>query len=131
MAVGVRAAMKRLFGLAFLVATTLLIGGVVLHVNAAATDFQIVGVNCNATPGTVTIQNTTGSTSTLDNLALLVTPPGGGTPSILAINGHIQPVNGTNYAVLASGTVQLQIGQGAAQNPNPASNPLAAGQQVA
>ncbi|MHB8577311.1 MAG: right-handed parallel beta-helix repeat-containing protein, partial [Dehalococcoidia bacterium] len=124
--------MKRLLSVAILFATAVVVCSAAFRVNAAATDFQIVGLTCGTSPGVITIQNTSGGTSTLGHLAVVITPAGATSGTTIEINPQIlPPIPFPGYGVPAGQTVDLQVGPGASQQPAAAVNPLTVGQKVA
>ncbi len=110
----------RLLCAAIILAVAALAGRFVFEARASASDFSISALDCSNQPGHITIQNNSASSSTLDQLAVVITPSTG---APIVIIGRITPI--ANYQVPAGGTVDLQVGQGATQSPNPAVPPAA------
>jgi hypothetical protein len=100
---------------------------------AVAADFRIQTLNCvaSSTTGTtttglghITLLNTTALTTALNGLTVAIGPVGG-TAQRFVVNYQINPpaayivANPVSYFVAGGATLDLQVGPGAAQTPNP------------
>jgi len=94
----------------------------------SANNFAINAVDCNSTPGIILIQNTSAATAQLDGLLVRIVQPNGDSFDF-NVNNRILPPR-PDYSVIGGGVVQLQVGSGATQTPNPAPNPLDPAQTV-
>jgi parallel beta-helix repeat protein len=114
---------KRLIAAVVGLASALLLARLVMHVNAAATDFIITALDCTSTPGHITIQNQASAASDFGGLGVAITPTSS-SAATLNVNATITP-HTTDYVVPANGSVDLQVGSGATQSPPTAIPPAA------
>ncbi len=108
------------------------------RVRAQATDFAITALDCSSVPGHIRVTNTTatpaslGSPPTTPFLQVVITPASG-TATSLPVASAIAPAltPPATYSVSGGATIDLQVGPGATQSPNPAPATLLDGQTIA
>ncbi|HEY7295357.1 MAG TPA: right-handed parallel beta-helix repeat-containing protein [Dehalococcoidia bacterium] len=102
-------------------------------IHAQPSDFAITSIDCTSVPGHIRIATgvdaSLGAPPTTPFLQVEIIPPSG-VPTELPVNSAISPA-GPTYVVAAGATIDLQVGPGAAQSPNPAPARLLDGTTVA
>lgn len=100
---------------------------------ADPTDFFINTLDCTSVPGHIKLTNNKNQTVALNGagtfLTVLITPPSGGLATSIRVTDQATPT--TINAVNANATIDLQVGPGASQNPNPFVGVIADGNSLA
>ncbi|HLZ73036.1 MAG TPA: right-handed parallel beta-helix repeat-containing protein [Dehalococcoidia bacterium] len=100
---------------------------------ADPTDFVLTSIDCASVPGHIKVTNTKNAVVALNGsstfLTVVITPPGGGLSTSIRVSDQATPTS--INAVNPNATIDLQVGPGAAQNPNPFVGVIADGNSVA